>query len=177
MACFYFYDRGGPCPANCEQPVSGRVVADHVCWVFTAYARQLLCSVALQHSFVWHHAGLQLGQVSPPLLFSFTGEYGVTWAAWSSYPFWARPQLIWSVASFLWRSSAATVSQWNDLHYRCLASNCTCPLNLSEISLPLRSFGVTWGKCYRFCSEYCCHNRKKKKNISIHLSLRLFLSS
>lgn len=49
-------------PADYEEPESGQMVAGHVCWVFTAHSRQLLCSVALQHSFVWHCAGLRLGQ-------------------------------------------------------------------------------------------------------------------
>lgn len=88
-------------PADDEQPVSGQMV----CWTCLL---SVYCS--FQTAAVLSGTSTQLcvtqcrvttGPVSPPLLFLSAGVYGMTWAAWSSFPFGARPPLIWYVTSFL----------------------------------------------------------------------------
>lgn len=88
------------CSPNYEEPVYRQMVAEHVRWVFTAYFQQLLCSVALKHSFVWHRAGLRQGH-SLLCSYFYTSVYGVTWAVWSRSHVWARQLLIWSTVSCL----------------------------------------------------------------------------
>lgn len=98
--CAFHAEYPSACSPNYEEPVYRQMVAEHVRWVFTAYFQQLLCSVALKHSFVWHDVGLRQGH-SLLCSYFYTSAYGVTWDVWSRSCLWARQPLIWSAVPCL----------------------------------------------------------------------------